>query len=118
MMLKDYDPLNGADGVHTIKVTLQCGELRGSFTYEMGGHCKGKDVLDFDAESELDEDFLQKAKFENLGITVLDDEYFELVLGGKEDHCSLEVDAREINSMIVGMEIIGFVEEDEEAANG
>ena len=118
MMLKDYDPLNGSDGVHTIKVTLQCGELRGSFTYEMGGNCKGREILDFDAESEFDEDFLKKAKFENLQITVLDDEYFELVLGEKEDRCSLEVDVREINSMIVGMEIVGFAEEDEEAANG
>ena len=110
MMLKDYDPLNGSDGVHTIKVTLQCGDLRGSFTYEMGGNCKGREILDFDAESELDEDFLKKAKFENLEITVLDDEYLKLVLGEKEDRCSLEVDVREINSMIVGMEIVGFAE--------
>ena len=114
MTLTDYDPLNGSDGVHTIKVTLQCGELRGSFTYEMGGNCKGKDVLDFDADSEVDEELLEQAKFDNLEISISDDEYFVVVLGEKEDHCSLEVDAREINSMIVGMEIVGFAEGAEE----
>ena len=61
---------------------------------------------------------MEQAKFDNLEISISDDEYFVVVLGEKEDHCSLEVDAREINSMIVGMEIVGFVEEAPEAANG
>lgn len=43
-MIKNYDP-NTLHATHTIRVTLMWNDYTGQFCFEMGGNCKGANIL-------------------------------------------------------------------------
>ena len=83
--MKNYDP-NIYRGVHTIKITLQIWDYIGHVTQKIRGNCKGRNILSLD--------------------------FFTCVLKNKKgDILEFERDAEEMNNLIVGIEIIDFVED-------
>lgn len=104
--MKNYDP-NTYKGVHTVEITLQKWEYKGHIIRHICGNCKGRTVLDFDFECESDLSYndCQLEYHEDL-------DYFSCALkdeNGNTLECNL--DAEEMNDMIVGIEIIDFCEE-------
>jgi hypothetical protein len=57
--MKIYEP--GFRGTHTIRYTLQDGEYKGTFCLEIGGNCKGGDLLDSDIFDMLDNDLIKQS---------------------------------------------------------
>jgi len=107
--MKNYDGLNDSNGVHTIKVSLQDGEFKGSFTHEIGGNCKGAELLDFDIQN-MDDDEIKDLKKQGCVIKRPDDDNYLFVklTSDAGDTCDFEVDDDEFQNMIVGIEIIDF----------
>ena len=104
--MKNYDP-NIYRGVHTIKITLQIWDYIGHVTQKIRGNCKGRNILSFDFECE--DEFLDN----DCQLTYHDDlDFFTCVLKKqKGDILEFEGDAEEMNNLIVGIEIIDFVED-------
>lgn len=104
--MKNYD-LNIYRGVHTVKITLQSWKYKGHIINRIKGNCKGRDILDFDFECEDDfPDNDCQMKYHE------DNDYFTCVLKDENGNTLMcDGDAREMNSMIVGLEIIDFCEE-------
>lgn len=104
--MKKYDP-NIYEGTHTVKITLQKWEYKGHIISHIGGNCKGRSILDFDFECEND--------FPNNDCQMEyheDYDCFTCILRDENgDVLICEGDAREMNDMIVGIEIIDFCEE-------
>lgn len=100
-------------GTHTVKITLQFQDFIGHIITQIGGNCHGKTVLDFDfeCEDEFDTDFVK-----NDCNLKYDEEYdsFHLTLkNNKGEALAMNATSDELNNMIVGAEIIGFVPESE-----
>lgn len=113
--METYDCLNYGYGVHTIKVSLQDGEFKGSFTHTIGGNCKGAGLLDFDI-SVVDQESLKKHyKFIDCKVERPDDDNYLLVTltDSSGETCQSEVEDDEFQNMIVGVEIIDFKAEAE-----
>ncbi len=111
--MKFYD-INRRCGVHVIKVSLQTDQYKGSFTYEMGGNCKGRTVLDFDIEINDKEDI---ERFQKNGCKIerpYNDEWLLVTLTDPEtgNTCEHEITDDEFNDMVVGLEIIEFKKDD------
>lgn len=104
--MKNYDP-NIFEGTHVIKVTLQQWQYKGHIWVEMGGNCKGLDLIagfddyfeceegDFDARNDCD---LKEEDGWWTGV-LKDEEGNELVL---------EQDSREMSKMVVAIELESF----------
>jgi len=107
-----YDGLNYSYGVHTVKVSLQDGEYKGFFTLEIGGNCKGSEVLDFDIETES-QDTIEC--FKCTGCTIArpydDNGLIVTLTNSSGDTCDYEIDDAEFMSMVIGIEIIDFQKE-------
>lgn len=101
--MKNYDP-NIWDGIHTIKVTIQQWDYVGHIYKEIGGNCKGRDILGFDFDCEDDD-------MENDCQLSFDEEFecFYAVLS-RENGDTLEVygDSYDFNNMIVAIEILEY----------
>ena len=107
--MKKYDP-DIREGIHTVKITLQQWEYKGHIIMYIGGNCKGKTLLDFDFEYEID--------FPNNDCEMkYDEDYdcFSCILKDENGN-TLECcgDAEDMNNMIVAVEIIDFREERKE----
>ena len=98
-------------GIHKIKTTLQCKDFIGHITKEVGGNLHGRDILDYDFETD---DF--EGKFasndcnlrydyetETFSVTLKNAEGAELKLN------YMSPDA--MSNMIVGLEFIDFIVE-------
>lgn len=109
--MKTYDGLRSSFGTHTVKVSLQNEQYKGHFTYNLGGNCKGMDIL----ESCYDEEQIEKAVKTDCTITAEDD-YLIVTLTDPEtkDTCEYELEDREFCRMIVGVEIVDFIPEETE----
>lgn len=104
--MKRYDQ-KIVNGVHTVKITLQMYEYVGHIIYKIRGNCKGKSVLDFDFEDEV-EFYYNDCQMEYDE----EDECFNCVLKSPEcNFIECQGDAQEMNDMIVGIEIIDFKED-------
>jgi hypothetical protein len=97
--LQNYDP-NIMWGTHTVEVTLQKWGYTGTLSYETRGNCKGFAVLD--------------GCIDDLMYQLLEDDDQELIRltlakpnGGDTLTCEIW-DERDLESMIVGVRIIGF----------
>ena len=114
--MKRYDGVNNSFGTTTIKVLFQVDEYKGSMTYTIGGNCKGLDALPSDGMSIIDS--LENAKFEGMTITPFDDDaWLAQMTLTSDDGDTLEYDVAdeaEFEQMLVGMQIIDFVEENED----
>ena len=106
--MKNYDP-NISFGVHTVRVTLQRWDYVGHLTQQVHGNCKGSAVLDFDFELE--------SEFPDNDCNLSYDEdrdCFSCVLHNDSgDTLSVMDDSREMNKMIVCVEILDYQEEDD-----
>ena len=112
--MKNYDGVNGSWGTTTIKVLFQVWRYKGSMIYTVGGNCKGLEILPRDGLSIIDS--LENAKFEGMTITPFDDDdaWFAQMTLTSDDGDTLGYDVAdecELEHMIVGMQIIDFVEE-------
>ncbi len=104
--MKSYDP-NIDYGIHIVEITLQMWEYVGHITQKIWGNCKGKEILNFDFECEdgnLESDC--NLKYDE------DNDYFSATLKDAEGNkMDFEGCARDLNSIIVKVEIVGFEKE-------
>lgn len=107
--MKTYDGLNDTRGTHSVRVTLQHGEYKGSYIFTIGGNCKGLAVLNPDLDN--DEVIEQNCKVCDLG-----DGWHQVILTHPEtgDTLETECDNRDFENMIVALEIIDFKEADKQ----
>jgi len=104
-MLNNYDP-NIWDAVHVVRVTLTMFNYVGHVAFEIGGNCRGKDIL----ESGLD--FLEDPGVMNENDCQFtfheDEEEWTAVLKNPDgDELTIEEsDFREIERMITAIEIV------------
>ncbi len=106
--MRNYDP-NIHKGVHTVEITIQKWDYAGHIKQRIGGNCKGKNILDFDFESE-------DADLENDCNLRYDEDYdcFSATLKNENgDILEVEGDSEEFNDMIVKMEILDYEKENE-----
>lgn len=107
--MKNYDNSdNFREKVHTVRVTFQSGKYKGHIAFKMGGNCRGKDLLDWDADYEEQENV--EKYVENDCQFRIDDEgnIYCMVLKDDEGN-ELEIecyDSREVDENIVAIEII------------
>ena len=100
---------NFRDRVHTVRVTFQYQEYKGHIAYEMGGNCRGLNILttlDFYSMSSDEIDML----VENDCNFKLDCEYevFQMILKDKEGNtCEFDdLSDTDIENYVVAIEII------------
>ena len=97
-------------GTHHIKVLFQYEQYKGSMTFEMGGNCKGLDIVKQDIETILDENVIKNAEFSNMDISV--EVWYEGTICLTDDNGDkLETyfyDEAEVEDLIVGIEIVDF----------
>lgn len=93
--------------VHTIRVTFQCQEYKGHIAYEVGGNCRGIDVLDVDFDL-MDDRTVATLKENDCSLQF--DEYGVWTLVLKDDEGNtLQIDGLEednIRDYVVSLEII------------
>lgn len=108
--MENYN-LNINWGTHTILITLQQFEYIGHLTVQIGGNCKGRQVLDFNFEYYGDERIESDCDFKYDE----ENEIFYVALKNKNGEISeFEGNASDFNDMIVGLEILDYVEERED----
>lgn len=108
--MKTYDGLNDTRGTHSVRVTLQHGEYKGSYIFTIGGNCKGLTVL----TSDLNNDAFIDAR--DCKVYELEDGWYQVILTHPEtgDTLETECDNRDFENMIVALEIIDFKEADKQ----
>ena len=110
--MKNYNPY--VKGIHTVRVTLQDGEYVGHITREMGGNCHGLTMLDYDFEFVDESDFEGKYASNDCNLQY-NEEYdsFNVTLKNSNGDTLLleDISSDDMNSMIVGIEIVDFKEE-------
>ena len=110
--MENYDGVNNSWGTHTIKVLFQVWQYKGAMMYEIGGNCKGLNALPSQGADILDN--LETAKFEGISILPFDDnDWFAKITFTDDNGDTLEYDVEseaEFEEMIIGMQIIDFVE--------
>lgn len=113
--MKNYDP-NIFWGLHTIKVSFQQWDYKGYLTFVKSGNCKGLDVLRIDADDLYDMKFKENPVNFEWGDT--DDggeDWFTMTLKNDKGAKLLVEDEWEcLKDYIVGVEIVDFVEVEEE----
>lgn len=106
--MKNYDP-NIYCGSHRIRITLQMWNYVGHVELDIGGNCRGRDIL-----TEPDFSMLDDADIKNNDCYmkyVEDTECFCFTLKNENgDICEFNEDSESVNKMIVAIEIINFVE--------
>lgn len=102
--MKKYAPERLGEYVHTIRVTLMQDDYTGHIAYEVGGNCKGGDLLDPNGVLEGDYLFTEN----DCRFRCVDEEmpYFEAMLhNAAGDALMVEGDENDMLDMIVSMEI-------------
>lgn len=109
--MKKYDALSSYAGNHKIKVTFQDDEYKGHIVYKLGGNYRGREALDFDVAL-LDVVDIEYLEENTANLKLEGDYYFSLQLSnGQGDICSYgDIDSKELNKMIVCIEIVEFKE--------
>lgn len=117
--MKTYDGLNYSYGTHRVRVTLQDGEFKGSFSFEEYGNHKGYNVLEFDIIGCDSDDIkhFNKSKGMKMHRYEEEDDYIYLVLttdvdkNGEFKTCEYELKDSEFMKMITKIEIVSFSKE-------
>ena len=97
-MISSYDP--NFQGVHTIRVTFMQWDYIGHVAFEIGGNCKGAELMDFT--------FLECDNQEDIDRYSEENEIYTAVLKNADGN-ALEVEGNEADfkAMAVGIEIVG-----------
>ena len=104
--MKNYDP-NIYEGTHIIKVTLQQWQYKGHIWVEMGGNCKGLDLITgFEGYFECEEGDFSARNDCNLQE---EDGWWTGVLKDEEgNELEIEETTRDISRMVVAIEFESF----------
>lgn len=109
-----YHALRNSTGTHTIKATLQYKQNVGSLTYKVDGNCKGLDLLRDNPLDVFGSDYLDALQTEN--IKLIYDECADVFVvtfnPDSPDSLEMELEPREVEHLIVKVEIIDFQEDD------
>lgn len=110
--MKSYPALHRSMGLHTIRTTLQYKQWSGSFTYKMGGNCKGWGLISSTPFDTFDDDDLANWQYDNLVISYDDDtdEFVVCFAPNSKDEITLYLSQFELECLIVKIEIIDFEE--------
>ena len=106
-MISSYDP--NFHGVHTIRVTLMKLDYTGHVSFEIGGNCKGAELLDFTfLECDNQEDIDRYSENDCQFSYDEENEIYTAVLKNADGN-ALEVEGNEADfkAMAVGIEIVG-----------
>lgn len=110
--MKYYDNSdNCRERIHTVRVTFQSEKYKGHIAFEIGGNCRGKDLLAWDAECE-DQEGVEKYVENDCQFRVYDDvnTYFMVLKDDEGNELEIECyDSREVDENIVAIEIIDCV---------
>lgn len=106
--MENYDP-NTWWGTHVIKVCFQQWGCKGHVMFTRGGNYKGLDVLQLDADDLYDQIFIENSiDFR----TTENDEWFKMTLkNAKNDALLIEEEWKSLGELVVGVEIVDFIEE-------
>lgn len=107
--MKTYDPY--VCGTHIIRLTFQLMEYKGHIAYEMGGNCHGADLLEMDFLECMDEDDVQRLVENDCDFTLVDDGYSLMLHDADGEEMEAQVEPDELQEMLVGIEIVGFIPE-------
>lgn len=108
--MKDYC-FGSKRGTHKVKVTFQLEEYKGYIIQEIGGNCSGLDLLEFDSECMCPDD-IERLYENECNLHLIDDESFSINLKDEEGReQSTELYDSELQSIVVGIEIIEFKED-------
>lgn len=107
--MKSYDITdNFRNRVHTVRVTFQFLQYKGHVSYEIGGNCRGLNVMDVDFEC-WDNCDIENLKENDCNLNFYEEyEMWEMTLKDEAgETCSLdEIDANELSDYVVAVEII------------
>ncbi|NEZ47838.1 hypothetical protein FDF74_11665 [Clostridium niameyense] len=107
--MKKYDISdNFRERIHTIRVTFQYQEYKGHIAYEIGGNCRGLNVMDVDFDC-IDEDDINNLKENDCNFKFnYEYEVYGLSLKDEEGNiCEMnDIEEDEINDYVVAIEII------------
>lgn len=110
--MKYYDNNdNHRERTHTVRVTFQSGKHKGHIAFEIGGNCRGKDLLEWDVECE-DQESVEKYVENDCQFRIYDDEdtYFMVLKDDEGNELKIECcDSSEVDEIIVAIEIIDCV---------
>lgn len=116
-MISNYDP-NYADGVHTVRVTIQAWDYRGHIEVKIGGNCRGFGVMEDIAEDIWDTALDDPSEVtSDCHFEVLDENFYRAVLRNERgDILDCEGDQHDFEDMIVGVEIVAFEKKSSQGA--
>ncbi|GCD11737.1 DUF5406 family protein [Clostridium tagluense] len=108
--MKKYENLDNFKGrIHTVEVTLQEGEYKGTFKQKIGGNCFGKTILDSIDIDEIpvDEQFEEN----NCQLQIIENDkgeyWYTCVLKDDEgNESNIEEEARYLQNLVVKLEIV------------
>lgn len=106
--MREYDP--NFEGVHKVRITLQQWEYKGHIVYEVGGNCKGLSILN---TADFETDSYTNSRAENDCNLSFDEDYETFSLELKDDEgdiLEIRADGKEMNDMIVSIEILDCIE--------
>ena len=109
--MKEYNAYETGSLVHTIRVTFMQEDYIGHVSYEVGGNCKGGNLLDPNDVLECDYPFTEN----DCRFRCVDEEmpYFEAMLhNAAGDALIVEGDENDMLNMIVSIEIAAVREDD------
>lgn len=108
--MKTYDPY--VSGVHNIRLTFQLMEYKGHITHQVGGNCHGADLLEADFLDDMDEDDVARLIENDCGFALDEEGRYTLALHDADGKAmEAEVELEELQEMLVGIEIVGFIPE-------
>lgn len=102
---------NFRERVHTVRVTFQSGKYKGHIAFEVGGNCRGKDLLDWDVYCE-DQESVEKYVENDCKFRIDDKEniYFMVLKDDEGNELEIECyDSREVDENMVAIEIIDCI---------
>ena len=107
--MKDYTYEYGDYGKHTLRITLQTGEYKGTIAYDIGGNISGLGVLSID----IDDIAMVREFTENNCDFHIRDDWFSMILTNDEGGQLLVGDDYDgLEDYIVALEIVDYKKEE------
>lgn len=108
-MLKYENLDNFKRRLHTLEITLQSGEYKGTIVQKIGGNCFGLDILNcFDIDNLYPEELSENnCSLEFTGEDDEGEEWFRCVLKNENgEKCEIEDYVKDLSRLVVKLEII------------
>ncbi|KZL88688.1 DUF5406 family protein [Clostridium magnum] len=108
-MIKYENRDNFRERIHTLEVTLQSGEYKGTLKQEISGNCFGMNILNFFSPESLEVEYLleNNCNLEFIGEDDDGEEWFRCILKDDEgNECEIEDYTYDLERLIVKLEIV------------